>query len=545
MTNDEIATILGNYGKLLALHGGNSFQVGAYQAASFNIKKKITTPLNALTENELRDIPQIGKSVVGKIVELNEKGSFEAYIDMLSKTPAGVVEMLNIRGLGPKKVQLIWEEMGIETVGELLDACRQNRLANTKGFGAKTQAQVLESIEFSLVSKDKIHWAKADKIVLQVNEAMDKMFSSTDYQWVGTYARKCQAVDKLELLINNAYKRVAKMNLGNLGLPLEEQEDDTFKTYFNGDFPIVVRFSEDMVWDTYTHTTPQAIQDKLKLENEPSTTEVELFEGNQLEYIVPELREIENQDWFQEQVALIEYEDLKGCVHNHTNYSDGLNTLSEMAGACIENKWEYFGVSDHSQTAAYAGGLKEEEVLKQWKEIDQLNAKYSDFKIFKSIESDILSDGSLDYPEEILKGFDFVVASIHSNLKMDEEKAMMRLIKAIENPYTRILGHLTGRLLLMRDGYPVNHSKIIDACAANNVVIELNAHPYRLDMDWRYIREAMEKGVLISINPDAHVTTGLLDMQYGVHVARKGGLTASSCLNAKNRVDFEHWIRNK
>jgi DNA polymerase (family 10) len=545
VTNDEIATILGNYGKLVALHGGNSFQVGAYQAASFNIKKKITTPLDSLSENELREIPQIGKSVVGKIVELNEKGSFDSYIEMLSKTPVGVVEMLNIRGLGPKKVKLIWEEMGIETVGELLDACRQNRLANTKGFGAKTQAQVMESIEFSLVSKDKIHWAKAHKMVMQVNAALDKMFSSEDYQWVGEYARKCQIVEGLELLINSSYKRVAKMNFGNIGLPLHEKEEDVFETFFNGEFPIIVRFSGNLVWDTYTYITPSEIQDELKLLHIPSATEEELFKRNDLSYIVPELREIENISWMKEAKNLIEYADFKGCVHNHTTYSDGMNTLTEMAEACIQNKWQYFGVSDHSQTASYAGGLKEADVLRQWNEIDQLNAGYTDFKIFKSIESDILSDGSLDYPEEILKGFDFVVASIHSNLKMDEEKAMMRLINAIENPYTRILGHLTGRLLLMRDGYPIDHTKIIDACAANNVVIELNAHPYRLDMDWRYIHQAIEKGVLISINPDAHVTTGLLDMQYGAHVARKGGLTAESCLNTKDVTSFEQWIRSK
>jgi len=545
MSNDEIASILGNYSKLVALHGGNSFQVGAYQAAAFNINKKISVPLSELTESELRDIPQIGKSVVSKIVELNETGSFESYIEVLAKTPPGVVEMLNIRGLGPKKVKLIWEEMGIETVGELLDACRQNRLAKTKGFGAKTQEQVLESIEFSLVSKDKIHWAKAHKIVLQINEALTKLFSDSDFTWVGDYARKCQTITELHLLINISYKRVAKMNFSNLGLPLEEKEDNIFEAFFNGDFPVRVQFSNDLIWDGYTQTTPTEVQVAIGLNPANVSSEYELFQANGIGYIVPELREVANLRWMKEVDDLVVYDDLKGCVHNHTTYSDGINTLPEMANACIENGWQYFGVSDHSQTASYAGGLKEEDVLKQWKEIDQLNAGYSDFKIFKSIESDILSDGSLDYPEEVLKGFDFVVASIHSNLKMDKDKAMRRLISAIENPYTRILGHMTGRLLLMRDGYPVNHSKIIDACAANGVVIELNAHPYRLDMDWRYIHEAMEKGVMISINPDAHVTTGLLDMQYGIHVARKGGLTPEMCLNAKNQAEFTKWVSEK
>jgi len=239
---------------------------------------------------------------------------------------------------------------------------------------------------------------------------------------------------------------------------------------------------------------------------------------------------------------LIQPEDIRGIIHSHSTWSDGSNTLEEMANACIEQGFEYLVISDHSQTAAYANGLKEDRIRAQHQEIETLNKKPGAFKIFKSIESDILNDGSLDYPEEVLKTFDLVIASVHSNLQMTEEKAMGRLIRAIENPYTRILGHMTGRLLLSRNGYPVNHEKIIDACAANHVVIEINAHPRRLDMDWRWVQKAMDKGVLLSINPDAHFIEGYKDVKYGVLAAQKGGLIRERNLSSFGLKEFEEWL---
>jgi DNA polymerase (family 10) len=230
---------------------------------------------------------------------------------------------------------------------------------------------------------------------------------------------------------------------------------------------------------------------------------------------------------------LIDIYDLKGALHNHSTWSDGINTLEEMALYCRdEMKLEYLGISDHSKSAGYAKGLSIERVLQQQEEIDHLNKKLNAFHIFKGIESDILSDGSLDYPDEILEHFDFIVASVHSNLKMDKNKATARVIKAIENPYTTILGHPTGRLLLSRKGYELDFEKVIDACAANKVVIEINANPFRLDLDWRWCQYAIEKGVLLSINPDAHRVEGFRDMEYGILSARKGGVTKENCLNA-------------
>jgi DNA polymerase (family 10) len=263
--------------------------------------------------------------------------------------------------------------------------------------------------------------------------------------------------------------------------------------------------------------------------------ESEIYISQQLPFIEPEMREgWQEFDWHAKHgdKALIQHNDLRGCLHNHSTYSDGKNTLQEMAEACRDLGLSYFGIADHSKYAAYAGGLKEEDVIRQREEIDQLNTQWTDFEILKGIESDILPDGSLDYDASVLASFDYVVASVHAGLTMDLEKAMPRVIKAIENPYTSILGHPTGRLLLARPGFPLLMPKILDACKANGVSIELNASPYRLDLDWRHIYEAMDKGIYVSINPDAHSIAGLKDMEWGVKVGRKGGLLRDLTLNA-------------
>jgi DNA polymerase (family 10) len=284
---------------------------------------------------------------------------------------------------------------------------------------------------------------------------------------------------------------------------------------------------------------------KLKYNGDETEDDAVIFTKAKIQYIPPYLREsaeIIEKAKNNSLTGVIQPGDVKAIIHSHSNWSDGANTIEEMANECIKRGLEYLVISDHSKVAVYANGLTEEKIREQHRYVDELNAKLKPFKIFKSIECDILNDGSMDYSNNILSTFDLVIASIHSNLKMNEEKAMARLLKAIENPYTTILGHMTGRLLLSRNGYLVDHKKIIDACAANHVVIELNAHPRRLDIDWKYIDYAMQKGVLISIDPDAHYLHGFDDVKYGVLAAQKGGLTKEKNLSSFSLKEFEEFL---
>jgi DNA polymerase (family X) len=328
-----------------------------------------------------------------------------------------------------------------------------------------------------------------------------------------------------------------------------EKADNTLKVKSEDDVPILIYTCEAAEFGSklFRYTGSRIFLDAFVSATEGVdfkglATEEAVFEKAALPFIAPELRDdAANIDWAKSRntmPSLISLSDIKGVIHTHTTYSDGANTLEEMAAYAQELGYQYIGITDHSKAAFYANGMKEDRVMAQWAAIDELNAHVFNFKILKGIECDILNDGSMDYSDEILRGFDFVIASIHSQLKMTLEKATQRLIKAIENPFVTMLGHPTGRLLLSREGYPIDHQKVIDACAANKVAIELNANPYRLDLDWTWIPYALEKGVMISVNPDAHSRNGIHDTLYGIFAARKGRLTSAHCLNALDVEDF-------
>lgn len=521
MNNDDIINAIELTSKLMELHEENSFKVKAYANAAFKLSK-MRYDFEGKTEKDIESIEGIGKGISAKIIELINTGTFQELEKMREQTPSGVIEMLDVKGLGAKKVRQLWQELNIESIGELLYACNENRLITLKGFGEKTQAQVKKSIEFNLSNANKFHYASLEKIVSDLVQHISKTHK-IECAATGQMARKCEVIHNIAILI------------GSNAITLNENDfEKNIPLPVNYIFCEADEFNYKLVELSSTHEHLQKINFS-SLNKKHFSSQQEIYSELKLQYIEPELREGLNEVELAREnkiPKLIELKDLKGILHNHSTYSDGVHTLKEMADYCKDLGYDYFGICDHSQTAVYANGLSIERIIEQQKEIETLNSTYQNFKILKGIESDILSDGSLDYPEEILKTFDFVVASVHSNLKMNEEKATERLIKAIENPYTSILGHPTGRLLLAREGYPINHKKIIDACAANKVHIELNAHPYRLDIDWRWIWYCLEKNVKISINPDAHHKEGFHDMYFGVCAARKGMLSKEFCLNA-------------
>ena len=533
----EIADVLQMTSRLMELHDGNQFKIKGLAAAAFKLSK-LHIAAEDFTEEGIAKQGGVGKSVAKTVLEISQKGSSAELDELMEKTPRGVIEMMNVKGLGPKKVKQLWHELEIESVGELLYACNENRLVSLKGFGEKTQQAVIASIEFLQGAAGKVHYATVEELADNLIEDLKELPYISNISLTGDIYRKSQILEKIDILISS---------------------DEPVESEFESPVPInlITVSEEDFYYELVKTSSTKEHLEKINFGalSPPSfkegtkgwSSEEDVYKALNKPYFIPEWRE----GLFEEKIMdrypenLIEEKHLKGVLHNHSTYSDGANTLEEMASYCKQLGYEYFGIADHSKSATYAGGLTEEEIIKQHKEIDVLNKEMAPFKILKGTECDILFDGSMDYSNDVLKTFDYVVASIHQHFKMDEEKATSRLIKAIENPYTTILGHPTGRLLLARPGYPINHKKVIDACAANNVIIELNAHHYRLDIDWAWIPYCMEKGVKISINPDAHEKQGFHEMHFGVCVARKGLLTKDFCFNALSLEEMKKFLSEK
>lgn len=520
MTNKELSKQIKLLGNLLELHGENSFKVKSYYNASFQVGR-FPKPIAEMSSEEIVKLPGVGKNLAPKIEVALETGSIPNIDDYITATPGGVLEMLEIKGIGPSKIRTIWKDLNIDNIPDLKQVCIENKLSEVKGFGGKTQEKILESIQFIQNNAGKVLYAEAEMAAKQILEQIKQVNSGVEASLTGQLLRRDDIIDKFEFLIGTESEEpyTELMNQLDIAIPIQFYYCKSEEFFFH-----LLK----------TSGTEEHLSRLVAYDNDKTRTIEEVYQKNGFPYFIPEMRNGHKEfEWakYYDQDQIIQYKDLTGAVHNHSTWSDGAHSLEEMAQACMDLGYQYFGIADHSKTAIYANGLEVDRVYAQHKEIDELNKKLAPFKIFKGIESDILNDGSLDYEEEILKQFDYIVASVHSQLSMDEEKATTRLIKAIENPHTNILGHLTGRLLLRRNGYPVHYDKIVDACIANNVAIEINANPWRLDMDWRYVYDAMQKGAYFSINPDAHKKEGLLDMRFGVFSARKAGLIKERVIN--------------
>lgn len=553
MDNYTIADNFSLLSKLMEIHGENSFKAKSFASASFTIEK-LPVQLKDTAAADIARIKGIGETINKNIQEMLLTGHLSLLESFLLKTPPGILEMMKIKGLGPKKIATVWKELEIENLGELLYACNENRLLLLKGFGEKTQENVKQSIEFYLSNRQRFLYAEVEATAGEIEKRLLEMMAPAQVSLTGAIRRYEIIIDEIELVISSLPDTIKQRLEAVPEFSLTEETeyaqlwqhqqlklkiypclpDDFAKTLFitTADASFLEHFDTGIAHAALTG----------------SSTEKDIFNKAGLDYIEPCLRngglalDLAKR---KQLPTLITAQDIKGIIHSHSQWSDGLHSLEEMARAAQQQGFEYLVISDHSRTAFYANGLTIERVQAQHEQIAGLNEKLAPFRIFKSIESDILNDGSLDYPDEVLAAFDLVIASVHSNLKMTEEKAMARLLKAIENPYTTILGHMTGRLLLSRNGYPVDHQRIIDACAANQVVVELNAHPRRLDIDWQWLPYALEKNVLISIDPDAHSIEGFRDTYYGSLAARKGGLSKEKNLSSFTLAQFEQFLKSR
>jgi DNA polymerase (family 10) len=560
MDNRAIAHQLELYAQLLELHGVEQ-KARVYHAAAFRIEKQ-EEPLADLPVAELIKLPGIGKSIAEKIKEITASGSFKELDELLERTPKGLLDLFRIKGLGVKKIKRLWEELGIDSLQSLEQACFEGKLARLPGMGEKTQQAILEGIAFLKQTQGKLLWLQAAAVALDIQKEIKERLK-TEAIPVGALARKEPVISSIELMVLVESPAVLHACLRNIER-LEEIPENSGLFCWRGidrhyHIPVEVHavmpeqsaFMHLMLTATEAHLVHHVhgqtlLQSALSMPSAPSEQAIYAHLG--LPYIIPEMREGKHEwEWAQKYTLdrLVERQDLRGVVHAHTTYSDGKNTLMEMAEHARRLGYEYLGITDHSQSAFYANGLSEEQVRQQWQEIERINRQLTDFRLLKGIEVDILADGSLDFSDDFLAQFDFVIASIHSGLSMNRQKATQRLLKAIANPHVHILGHLTGRILLARDGYPLDMEAIVRACAEHKVAIEVNATPSRSDLDWEWIFYAMEQGVKLLITPDAHSCEELEYMEWGLQLARKGGMLKEVCLNCLNCHDFLDFFAQK
>ncbi|MEK7338623.1 MAG: DNA polymerase/3'-5' exonuclease PolX [candidate division NC10 bacterium] len=558
MNKKRVAAILEEIAALLELQGENPFKSRAYLAAARAIEAAEQEPPDLVETGALKNLKGIGEALAEKITELVRTGRMRYHEEQRAKFPPGLLDLLQVPGLGPKKVKAVYDRLGVSTQADLEAACRAGKVAHLEGFGAKTQENILKGIERLRSHAGRFLLRAALPLARALRAALASHPAARRVEVAGSLRRRRETVNDIDL-IASATDPAALMR-GFTTHPLvaavlahgPTKASVRLKTSIQADLRVVAEAEFPFALHHFTGSMEhnvairnRAIARGLKMneyglfEGEtplPCRDEAAIFERLGLAYIPPELREDLGEIEAAERgalPALVEEGDLTGTFHCHTTWSDGLNSLEEMAAAARQMGYAYLGIADHSEAAKYAGGLTRQQVAEQHAAIERLNGTFRDFRLLKGIEADILADGALDYDGETLRRFDYVVASVHSRFTMDASTMTARLLKALSHPKVTMLGHVSGRLLLQREPYLFDLEAVLQAAARHGVVVEINANPRRLDLDWRHLRRARELGVLLAINPDAHSTEGLRDIAYGVGVARKGWCTKSDILNAR------------
>ena len=555
------ARVLGEISALLEVQGENVHRVRALANAS-RIVERIEGDLEAMVASgEILQIKGVGKGTAAILEQLAAGGRPEALEEAENAVPAGVREMLGLPGLGPKKVRALWQDLGLLSIGELEYACRENRLIELPGFGAKTQEKLIDAIRFARAAGERRlmnqAWSEAMRLAMAVGEldAVDEVVPA------GEVRRSSETVGLVELVVTAEDEAAVGDGLAEIVDDLRREAPGVFSGLTEEGFVVrmrVVPSSETaaaLLWSTGSDEHLRALATRAESSG-LKLNERGLWRGNELLtcvderavyeaigclWVPTELRE--GEDEVERAVAgtlpeLVISEHVLGVLHNHTTDSDGLATVEEMAAAAQDRGWSFFGVADHSPAAAYANGVSGERLRDQWRRIDELNASLSGLRVVKGLEADILTDGSLDIPDGCEDGLEYVVASVHTAFRLSREDQTDRIVRAVSHPACRVLGHPTGRLLLARPGYAVDLDRVLAACADHGVAVEINASPYRLDLDWRWARRALELDLKLVISPDAHSTEGLDDLRWGLAVARKAGATADDLINCAPIEEF-------
>jgi DNA polymerase (family X) len=544
----EVIVLLESLADMMEYKGENKFKVAAFRKGAVSLRRMDEKFETVIEEKSLGNVKGIGKGLQAVIYEFIEKGESSLYKELKQDVPEGIDQLLKIKGLKPGKIQTLYTELGISSIGELEYACKENRLALLKGFGEATQEKILKEIERFKFHSKFVLLNTGLNFAEEIEEKISKYNSVLKYSLSGELRRGIEIISAIHFVVlisdQKAFLKDLKKNF-----EIEFADDKAAaRDYFNIPITFHMTYSEQDYFKELFLSTGSAefisgmdiIPDKLKEKSEEN-----IFKKFSMPYVIPEMRE---KEYFEKKKknlkenSRLSREQFKGLLHFHSTYSDGRNTLFDMLDSAKKNNFEYAAICDHSKSAFYANGLKEDRILLQSNEIKQISKRIG-LTVFQGIESDILQNGDLDYSDDFLKTFDFIVASIHSRYNMTEMTD--RMIKAIENPLTDLLAHPSGRLLLSRDPYKFDTKKIIDACSANNVAIEINSNPRRLDIDWRWIYYAREKGVLFSINPDAHSIEEIDYIRYGIMMGRKGGLQPEEVINCFSKEDFIKFLNRK
>lgn len=584
MTNAEISNRLEEMGTILELLGENPFKCRAFHNAA-RVLGSIAADLGkAASEGTLTDIPGIGKGIAPIVADLALRGTSPEYQRIRASVPPGLLRMLAIPGLGPKKIRVLHDALKIDSTAGLKEAALSGRLESLPGFGKKSEENILRGIGMLERNAGKRLFRAAEASAGAILEYVAALPGVAECSVAGSLRRRKEVVGDIDILAAAPRPKSAEIIGKFLSHPdvestlgsgptkgsalLRDGVQCDLRVVSPGEYPFALQYftgskehnvelrslAAQAGWSLNEYGFSAADKPGAGAARKPTkaaggkagrksrsappscSSEAEIYRALGLDFIPPELREASGEIQAARSGTLpdlISEEDIRGTFHCHTTYSDGRNTLQEMADAAVRLEWEYIGIADHSKAAAYAGGLSEKDVRRQVSEIEAMNGRLRGFRVFAGTEVDILPDGSLDWPDRVLASFDYVVASIHSRFGMTAAEATRRVVGALKNRHVTMLGHPTGRLLLERDGYPVDLRQVIDAAADHGKMIEINANPHRLDLDWRFCRYASERGVMLAINPDAHSTEGLGDVRFGVNVARKGWLRARDVLNTR------------
>jgi DNA polymerase (family 10) len=570
-SNRDIASVLKDIALYKELKGENPFKVRAFESAARSVETYPSSVAQLAEDGGLQEIKGIGKSVAEVISEyLKNKRSF-ILEELKSSFPETISELFRVPGLGPKKIKALWEKLGCSTIGELEYACKENRLVGLEGFGQRSQEKILHEIEFIKRHMDRHLFSEALKVGKEVIEELAGDKACKVVSIAGSLRRGKSTFKDIDILVvsdkdaeDQRLKQVlmrhadkdgvisagpTKVSIRRRGLQIDFRVVDE-KCYASA----LLHFTGSKEHNTILRSRAKTLGMKMNeyglfRDEKPLTVknEEDIYRAIGLSYVPPELREGEDEVEASLEgrlPKLVEKQDLHGMIHVHSNYSDGSQSIQQLAEECKKQGYSYLCISDHSRSAYYANGLSIQALRSQIEEIKSLNEELSPFRIFCGIESDILADGGLDYPDDVLAELDFVIGSVHSKLTMSLEEATSRLVTAIENPHITILGHPSGRLLLSRDGYPYDEEKVLDALMENGVVIEHNCNPHRLDPDWRFLKKAGERKILVSIDPDAHSIEGFNDMEFGLIMARKAWIERAGLLNCMNTEEIDEFFKS-